>query len=391
MFLVVTVRAVKANPVYPGELSMSDEHLVIEISKVGGQMWAGVNGTYGFSVIWPTNSSAVMYFPVAPEAQAISAKIDYLDVNLTLHENQLDWTYSGTSYSTLVGDFPFINWSIEQVPNAFLIIAHYEHPLSIIPGGNYAFLYAWGTAQYTSKAGCWAYFTAYVSKDIAPTMDYIGVYLATKDRVTGPANYSITSLDGMWEVDYAAEAGYEDFLLTVRPRLLGDVNLDGIVDMKDLSIAAKAFGARPGDPRWNPEADVNGYGTVDMRDIGLIAKNIGKQYSTQEQVRDAVMGYIEANHPETAQYMKGLIWTGGNTTPQGIVGAETYSYTSDGWNVTMQYPVVPNAIYSITANYTSAQTIVSSQGTIVSAQTIVSWQGTWQNGTITETSYNFTP
>jgi hypothetical protein len=77
--------------------------------------------------------------------------------------------------------------------------------------------------------------------------------------------------------------------------------------------------------------------------------------------------------------MQNLNWTGGNTTPVGIVGGGTYSYISDGWNVTMQFPVVPNTIYTITANYTTP------------TQTIVAWQGTWQNGTITETSYKFTP
>jgi hypothetical protein len=96
---------------------------------------------------------------------------------------------------------------------------------------------------------------------------------------------------------------------------------------------------------------------------------------TQEQVRDATMTYVRINHPETAQCMKSLSWTGGNITPKGVVGGATYSCTSDGWNVTMQYPVVPNALYSITANY-------------VAPSAHVACQGTWQNGTITETSYS---
>ncbi len=108
------------------------------------------------------------------------------------------------------------------------------------------------------------------------------------------------------------------------------------------------------------------------------------EVSTQEQVRDAVMTYIKTNHNETATYMLSFSWTGGRTTPELILGAETYSYQSEGWNVTMQYPVVPNPIYAVTADYTSPISQVTP------AEKIVAWLGTWQNGTISETSYNNT-
>jgi hypothetical protein len=64
--------------------------------------------------------------------------------------------------------------------------------------------------------------------------------------------------------------------------LLGDITCDGKVDMKDISLIAKAFGTKPGDARWNPNADVTGTvagvpdGKVDMKDISLAAKNFGK-------------------------------------------------------------------------------------------------------------------
>jgi len=58
--------------------------------------------------------------------------------------------------------------------------------------------------------------------------------------------------------------------------LLGDVNVDGKVDIRDLSIAALAFGETPERPRWNPQADINGDNYIDIRDIVLIAKNFGK-------------------------------------------------------------------------------------------------------------------
>lgn len=50
----------------------------------------------------------------------------------------------------------------------------------------------------------------------------------------------------------------------------------GSVDMRDIGGAARAFGTKPNDTRWDKNADINGDGKVDMKDIGLVAKNFGK-------------------------------------------------------------------------------------------------------------------
>jgi parallel beta-helix repeat protein len=207
MFLLTVISLVKANPIYPGELIMTREDLVITISKVHDKVWAEVNGAYNFSVIWPPCYLAEMSYPVPPDAEAVSVKID---------ETPLDWTYTGTYYPTFVGDFPFIGWVIEPVPDVFSIKTHYEHPLHII-GGNCTFLYALGTGQYLAQPEyCYAYITVYVSKDVAPAEDDIGVYLVTQGGAMEPASHTITPLDTMWNVTYVAEAGSEDFLLTIK-------------------------------------------------------------------------------------------------------------------------------------------------------------------------------
>ena len=67
----------------------------------------------------------------------------------------------------------------------------------------------------------------------------------------------------------------------VKIRYVGDINGDGKVDIKDVSIVAQAFGTDPSHPRWNPEADITGPvylmpdGKVDIRDVSLVAKNFG--------------------------------------------------------------------------------------------------------------------
>jgi hypothetical protein len=104
------------------------------------------------------------------------------------------------------------------------------------------------------------------------------------------------------------------------------------------------------------------------------------ELTTQEKIRDSVISFIKSNHPEAAQFMKDLVWTGGRVTPPNIVGAETYMYFSQGWNVTINYPVVPNTIYKIVADYSA---------TSIGIPYRIIWKGTWQNEVINETSYVF--
>jgi branched-chain amino acid transport system substrate-binding protein len=56
-----------------------------------------------------------------------------------------------------------------------------------------------------------------------------------------------------------------------------DLNFDGIIDYLDINPAARAFGATPGTPRWNLEADVNGDAIVDYLDINPICRKFGQQ------------------------------------------------------------------------------------------------------------------
>jgi PKD repeat protein len=58
--------------------------------------------------------------------------------------------------------------------------------------------------------------------------------------------------------------------------LIGDLNGDGKVDIKDLAIAAKAYGSAPGMPSWNPIADMNGDLKIDIKDLSIIAKHYGE-------------------------------------------------------------------------------------------------------------------
>jgi len=59
-------------------------------------------------------------------------------------------------------------------------------------------------------------------------------------------------------------------------QLLGDLNADRQIDIRDIAIASLAFGSYPNHPRWNIRADVYQDNKIDIRDIAQIAKNFGK-------------------------------------------------------------------------------------------------------------------
>lgn len=58
--------------------------------------------------------------------------------------------------------------------------------------------------------------------------------------------------------------------------LPSDVNKDGIVDLLDLVIVARAFGSRLGDEEWNDIADIDKNGCVDLKDLVTLARDYGK-------------------------------------------------------------------------------------------------------------------
>ncbi len=58
-------------------------------------------------------------------------------------------------------------------------------------------------------------------------------------------------------------------------KLIEDLNQDGRVDIVDITIAVDAYGSRPGDNSWNPNADVISNGRIDVYDIVRLAGAFG--------------------------------------------------------------------------------------------------------------------
>ena len=97
----------------------------------------------------------------------------------------------------------------------------------------------------------------------------------------------------------------------------------------------------------------------------------------EEQVKDAAMTYIKTAHAKTAPLMTDLSWTGGRLETEDP-NTETYIYYAANWEVTIEWPLVSNPTYTVSASYRSEETQIV-------------WQGTFQNGNIKETSYTDSP
>jgi hypothetical protein len=81
-------------------------------------------------------------------------------------------------------------------------------------------------------------------------------------------NYSIYA-----NVRYGFQTSLSTNMFTVI--LIGDLNGDGKIDIKDISIVAKAYGSDPSKPNWNPIADLNHDDKVDIKDVAIVAKVFG--------------------------------------------------------------------------------------------------------------------
>jgi hypothetical protein len=72
--------------------------------------------------------------------------------------------------------------------------------------------------------------------------------------------------------------------------LRGDINGDGLVDVKDIAIVSRAYGSHaanytdegiyalgtPASPNWDPRADLKPDNIIDIYDVVLVAVNYGK-------------------------------------------------------------------------------------------------------------------
>lgn len=94
--------------------------------------------------------------------------------------------------------------------------------------------------------------------------------------------YNVTLVDNTGQ---ALPSNTVDGSFTNAHTIMGDLNGDGVVDIKDAILAAHAFMSHranydyqgePASPNWNPAADLDGDGFINIIDLILLAMNFGR-------------------------------------------------------------------------------------------------------------------
>jgi len=75
------------------------------------------------------------------------------------------------------------------------------------------------------------------------------------------------------ETDTADNTFIDGWVIVAMP---GDINADSMVDIFDCVKVALAFGAKPSDPNWDPNADINNDNIIDIFDLVVIALHFGE-------------------------------------------------------------------------------------------------------------------
>jgi len=88
-------------------------------------------------------------------------------------------------------------------------------------------------------------------------------------------NYTISAY--AWpvpgETDTVDNTFIDGWVIVAMP---GDINADSMVDILDCVKVALAFGAKPSDPNWDPNADINNDNIIDIFDLFVIALHFGE-------------------------------------------------------------------------------------------------------------------
>ena len=90
-------------------------------------------------------------------------------------------------------------------------------------------------------------------------------------------NYTISA----YSEPLPSEIGVADNTFTnglVYIGIVGDINADGRVDMKDIGYIARRFLIPHMDGLWDPNADIDDDGKIDMKDIGIAARHFEPGY-----------------------------------------------------------------------------------------------------------------
>jgi parallel beta-helix repeat protein len=196
---------VKANPISPPAVEMYEEYIDVEIFTTNETVYAKVHGVYLFSE--NEFGSLPMLYPLPP---------DSTDVKVFVNGNKTKWEYNDTTYSTYLGDFSMINWTIVPAPKQFTLEVEYCHQIPKLDR-NFAYLYSMSARGYVP----WHYgkTTAYISVTVDfPDVFNPNTYMVSYSGVNwirNPVGHETSKKNTTLIIETKRTAKYfgEDFLL----------------------------------------------------------------------------------------------------------------------------------------------------------------------------------
>jgi len=192
--------------------------------------------------------------PASPTASHTFTQVANYTVTLNVTNNEGLWCTTSKPINVGVGVGPTANftWTPQQVVinGTVNFDASQSTPGSIGTLTNYSWNFADGTGIFNLTT---------------PQISHV---------FTQTGNYTVT----LTVTDSLSRTNSTSALVQVQNNTIKiyDLNHDGKINIIDISIVAKAFGTKPGDPLWNPVADVNGDGIVNIKDISLVARYFGQ-------------------------------------------------------------------------------------------------------------------
>ena len=206
-----------------------DEAYAVQQTSDGGYIIAGT--TYSFGPSWDPNFWLIR----------LAGLHDIGVQNVVPHK-----TVVGKGYSVFI-NITFKNWGQCEETFDFTVYANTTNigtqHLTLANGNSITITFTWNTTGFAKgNYSVWA---------------YAWPVLGEKDKTDN------TYTDG-WVV----------------VTILGDINGDFRVDIKDLVLVIKHFGSYPSHPTkpWNPNADINCDNKVDIKDLVLVIKHYGEHY-----------------------------------------------------------------------------------------------------------------
>jgi hypothetical protein len=137
-----------------------------------------------------------------------------------------------------------------------------------------ATVWNYGDYNETSTVACYINSTLLDSQTISLNATAAEIVVFTWNT-SGVARGNYLIKVNVSEVDGEYYLGDNTLATIVRVKMLGDVDDNGLVNVADVFMLAKAYGSGSGDPNWNEEADMNGDDLVDSVDLFALSGNYG--------------------------------------------------------------------------------------------------------------------